>query len=96
LTYPIGLITADETAIAGLVNGKNNLGCYINNSQYYWTMSPYSFSGATALVFVVYSSGNLHYGNHIASMWSIRPVINLRSDVKITGTGIISDPYIVN
>ena len=25
----------------------------------------------------------------------VRPVINLRSDVKITGSGTIEDPYIV-
>jgi len=96
LTYPVGLITSDEVVFGGGFGGTNNSTYYLYTNQYYWTMSPYSFSGATALVFVVYSSGNLHYGNHIASMWSIRPVINLRSDVKITGTGIISDPYIVN
>ena len=28
--------------------------------------------------------------------YGLRPVINIRSDVTITGSGTMSDPYIIN
>ena len=40
LTYPIGLITADEIAFAGGVRNTNNSGYYLYTGQNYWTISP--------------------------------------------------------
>ena len=52
LTYPIGLLTADEYVLAGSWNS------YLYTRQTYWTMSPSSYNGG-AFVFVVDSIGGL-------------------------------------
>ena len=44
-------------------------------------------------MFCVSYSQLFYYGTSVEN--GIRPVINLRSDVKITGSGTIEDPYIV-
>lgn len=57
-------------------------------------MSPYNYNG-NANVFNVNSSGNLNYGNVYWAGSGVRPVINIASNVTITGSGTISDPYVV-
>ena len=96
LAIPIGLITADEVALAGGVYGTNNTSYYLYNNQYYWTMSPYGFfSSGYATVFVMYSSGNLIDWD-VSLTRGVRPVINLKADVTIlSGNGTSSSPYIV-
>src|SRR5699024_4256666 len=61
LTYPIGLITADEVAYAGGVYGQTNESYYLYTNSNYWTMSPSYFNGSFARVFAVHSSGQLNY-----------------------------------
>ena len=58
-------------------------------------MSPYLFSGIYAGAFYVRSNGDLHYNNVSSTSTGVRPVINLTSDVTLSGTGTASDPYIV-
>lgn len=96
LTYPIGLITADEAAYAGGVYNVANNSYYLYNGSDYWTMSSYNFFSSTkAANWRVNSSGSLyHTSTNLALM--VRPVINLKSNVEITkGTGTSADPYIV-
>ena len=91
-TTPIGLITADEVAFAGGVYGSANRSYYLYNNEYYWAMSPYYFDGSNANVFVVDDYGGLYY-YYVDYTYGVRPVINIRSDVAITGTGTTTDPY---
>ncbi len=92
---PMGLISADEVAFAGGVYNKSNTSYYLYNNDYYWTMSPYSFSNSYARVFFVTPSGNLDYlvGGSVINTFGVRPVINLRSDIPLTGSGTTSDPF---
>ena len=84
----IGLLTSDEYVLAG--NGNSYLDVGID----YWTMSPYYFENyGVAFVFVVYSGGGLIDYWGVDGIWGVRPVINLRSDVPITGSGTTSDPF---
>ncbi len=99
LTYPIGLITADEVYMAGGVWRTTNQSYYLYNGQYYWTLSPCNFNDSLALVFSVNTVGQLS-AFYVRHMNGARPVINLRSDVKFTFTGTgekgtITNPYIV-
>jgi len=96
LTYPIGLITADEVSMAGKVYGLNNQNDYLQAGQHYWTMSPYNYNSNAFLSSVVLE-GALNGGwmNVANNIFSLRPVINLRSDVTLTGTGTMSDPYVL-
>ena len=96
LQYPIGLITADEVAFAGGVYGSNNTSYYLYTNSVYWTMSPYSVdSYGIAYVFRVNSNGNLNYSNVISTLGArgVRPVINLKADVQLTGIGTTDAPY---
>ena len=90
LTYPIGLISADEAALAG-ITWSNPQSSYLNTGQTYWTMSPSNY-GSGADMFFVYSDGNLSY-YRVYGTYGVRPVINLRSDIPLTGSGTTSDPF---
>ncbi len=91
LSNPIGLITADEVAMAGGVYGQNNPNYYLNTDKFYWTMTPYYASNA--VIFGISSSGGLlEYG--VGSTWGVRPVINIANDVTIkSGNGTSKTPY---
>ena len=92
LKYPVGLITADETLLGGIVNGKISAGSYLRSSVWYWTMTPLSSS-------MGYTVGKGDYAFFITSItgnYGVRPVINLKSDVEITGgIGTTNDPYVI-
>ena len=95
-TTKVGLITADEVMYAGGTTSSNS-SYYLYTGQIYWTMSPYYFNAAysSASVFRVNSSGVLSSSN-VHSTRGVRPVINIASNVRITGSGTISDPYVVS
>ena len=98
LAYPIGLITADETVYGGLLWGESNDSNYLYTRQGYWTISPAHFltNISYARVFYVMPDGGLYNnGNDVDFKYGVRPVINLKADVSLTGTGTASDPYVV-
>ena len=96
LTNPIGLITADEVIMAGGAWNSGNSSYYLYNNANYWTMSPFNFSSnGYAYVFCVSSASRLSYASVDWTSGGVRPVINIASDVEITGSGTSSDPYIV-
>ena len=97
LTYPVGLITIDEVALAGGVYLLANPEFYLYTGQTYWTMSPYYFgsSNANANIWGVHSSGYLG-GHWVTSSYSVRPVINLKNGIKIiSGDGSTQSPYVI-
>ena len=98
LDYPIGLITADETAIAGGVYNKPNSNYYLYNGQYFWTLTPSYFSPSSSLagVWTMSHLGGLIPWNFVTNSFGIRPVINLKSDTIITkGDGTALNPFTV-
>ena len=94
LKIPIGLITADEVVMAGLAWSSVNPSNYLYTGQEYWTVSPLDFNSGWAGVFYVYSYGSFGGGN-VNGALGVRPVINLRADVTLTGSGTADDPYVV-
>ena len=97
LTNPIGLITADEASMAGGVFGTVNPYYYLYTGQTYWTMTPMNFSYpglSYADVFYIRSDEYL-YNMFTNKILGVRPVINLKADTIFTGTGTMSDPYVV-
>ena len=95
LQYPIGLVTADEAALTGITYNNANTGSYLYTGQTYWTMSPFNFysSNGGARVFIVHDDGDLDYGYNVVNTRGVRPVINLRSDIQLIGSGTTSDPF---
>ena len=99
LTYPVGLITFDELIFAGMRNEYTNKLSWIYSSVNFWTMSPSTFntSYAMARIFYQISTGRIHIHGWPTSLLSVRPVINLKSDVKISGgIGTVNEPYIID
>jgi len=95
LTYPIGLITADEVSMAGGVYGTTSSNYYLYTGQAYWTITPWGFDSLGARILRVTENGSFYYNGLLNSTYGVRPVINIRSDVTLTGTGTASDPYVV-
>ena len=84
----IGLLTSDEYVLAG--NGNSYLDVGID----YWSISPYFYrSGSNASVFVVSAYGLLGDGRVYLTSPGVRPVINLRADVQLVGSGTTTDPF---
>ena len=99
LVYPVGLLTADEVALAGGRSGNSNTSYYLTTGQTYWLGTPNSFNAAnnsrTSYVYVINTSGTLTYAS-VLSTYGVRPVINLNSTVQYySGSGTESDPYVV-
>ena len=89
LPNPIGLITFDEYVLAG--NGNS----YLDVGIAYWTMSPLyyeDYADGYASVLFVDQSGNRN-NDLVAGVLGVRPVINLRSDVALSGSGTSTDPF---
>ena len=103
LDYPVGLILADEVALAGgrsYYNGKYspNSNYYLYNGKYYWTLSPSYFNPyySGAYVWYVLPSGSLCPWDYVTASMGVRPVINLRADTLITkGDGSALNPFVV-
>ncbi len=91
LTYSIGLLTADEVALAGGWNEENS-GYYLYSGQDYWLASPNYFIGHNAIVRTVRSDGNLN-ASYVSFSRGTRPVLNLSSEILKNGNGTASDPY---
>lgn len=104
LDYPVGLILADEVALAGgrgYYNGaySSNSNYYLYNGNYFWTLSPSFFdsSYSNAYVWFVMPSGSLTPWLSVTLSFGVRPVINLKADTLITkGDGSSLNPFVVS
>ena len=96
LNYSIGLILADEVALAGGKSGSANSNYYLYNGKNFWTLSPSYFysSNSNAFVWYVISSGSLFPWPLVTSFNGVRPVINLKQNVTIAkGDGSALNPF---
>ncbi|MBO5121469.1 MAG: hypothetical protein J6C28_07295 [Bacilli bacterium] len=89
LTYPVGLLTADEMTLAGFTS-------YLNAGTKWWTMTPHYFYYDAC---IVYQSANGTYTFGSAKNGSdryVRPSISLKHDSLILkGLGTFEYPYII-
>ena len=96
LTYPVGLITYDEMVFAGIDQKHINKMSWIYSSQPYWSITPCAFNTTwgDARNWNLHNAGNLNPWWGVNYSLGVRPVINLKSDVKISkGVGTANDPY---
>ena len=96
LDYPISLITADEVSMAGGVYNIANSEYYLYNGRNNWTLSPsyYEYYFSSSRCWHMNSSGTLDPWADVSNSFGVRPVINLKPDVKITsGDGTSIAPY---
>lgn len=92
LPNPIGLITSDEVLLTGITYINANTESYLYTGLIYWTLSPGVYDLRTARVFYVDADGTLDR-DAVTHQYGVRPVINLRADVQLTGSGTTSDPF---
>jgi len=93
LTYPIGLITADEASLAGGVRGVLNSSYYLFTNQDFWTFSPSDLNSYFADIFnISATNGHLNY-NGVDNLFGLRPYITLESNHQVTGDGSASNPF---
>ena len=100
LTYPIGLVTADEVAYAGGVHYLSNNNYYFSNWPYFWTMTPVFILGDQKIaMFANASNGqmdNIYVTYSRNANVVANPVINIKSTVAITGgDGTKNNPYVI-
>ena len=71
--------------------------CSVTGDNYWWTMSPSDFFVSNAHAFGVNGSSNPAYLNYanVNSTYVVRPVISLKSNTLVSGSGTASDPYLV-
>ena len=96
LTYPVGLITADEIAYAGGVYGTSNTSYYLYNNGSQWTFSPSRFNGSFANEFYLPSDGGFSYYS-VNNSDGVRPSVSLKPRIGYaSGSGTASSPFVVN
>ena len=87
----VGMLTYDEVVLAGGYYNKTNKDYYLYKAGNWWTMSPSDYNS----IWYVNTNGAINQTTE-STQNRIRPVINIRSNVTATGTGISSDKYIIN
>ena len=98
LDYPVSLITADEVSMAGAVNFTVNNDYYLYSNVDYWTLTPFDFYSmyTGSRIYLVRSDGELYPWIRVFYSRGVRPVINLKSDVKISsGDGTSIAPFTI-
>lgn len=103
LTYPVGLITLDETVLAGFNTKESNSSGYFDSNYLctnsdYWTFSPvymhYGYVGAGAYVGVVAGAGDV-FSDRVNYTRGVRPAVSLADGTLVTGKGTRTNPYVV-
>lgn len=91
----IGLLTADEVALAGGTNSENK-SYYLYNEKIktpYYLMTGAEYKNDVYYPFLVGENGNLITNTSGDLLRSVRPVINIIKNAKVIGSGTIEDPY---
>lgn len=97
LSYPVGLLSLDEVAMAGLVYGVlyPNSNSYLHKGFNYWLLSPAHYRTGEADNANVNSTGSLGSDDVNQSSMNVVPVINITHDAvrEFIGTGTSTDPF---
>ena len=91
----VGLITYDEVIYAGGYYDRSNSNYYLYNNKYgIWTMSPSGVTTTYARSWLVASSGRMN-SLGVSGDYGLKPVLNLKVNLLVSGTGTSTDPYVV-
>ena len=98
LTYPVGLLTIDETILAGTnwSTGKNK-DFYLYTGYSYWLLLPSYWSGSYGYAFVMASTddGGLRSYN-VTVTRGVRPAITIAPSAPLlSGDGSQNNPYVI-
>lgn len=91
----IGLISYDEVVFAGGYLNIANNNYYLNNNYMAWTISPGGISDTNLpQTWRIEANGALNSGR-VTYNRTFRPVINLKSDITVTGNGTENNHFVV-
>ena len=95
LTYPVGLLSADDVNLAGGKLWEDNSNYYLYTKNWYWLLSPgHLNSSGVTFVLHVYSGGSVRYGN--VSTNGVRPAITVAPSASLlSGDGSQNNPYVI-
>ena len=94
LTYPIGLLSADEIVFAGM-NFTEEAETYLNTGKTWWTMTPLRLHGDYQSMISASSSGRVSTSVTDSAI-GVRPVISIKAKTKYTtGDGTKENPYVI-
>ena len=99
ITSKVGLITADELALAGYAYAKNNTTTYLQENAtdtWWWSLSPFGFGFGDASVWDVGGAGGVFGSSVVGLTLGLRPSISLKSTTNVTGEGTSSSPFIIS
>lgn len=95
----IGTLMVDEIVYAGALYDEENTNYYLYNSEIenlWWTSSLARKDDSSIYPFLVSPNGSLTESVASTLYRGVRPVINLSRNTKVSGTGTLTDPYVVN
>lgn len=82
----------DEMSFAGEVSEITNSTFYLQTTLSYWTMTPSTMAFDGARMYISKTNNSVSTAK-TSAVHGVRPVINLKADVRLTGTGTATDPY---
>ena len=104
LTYPVGLITADEMVYAGgkyySSSSDANSSFYLYpgyTGSYFWALSPYYIDYSTAYEFGLESDGYVYFATTGVTSRGVRPSVSLQPGIAMTvgGSGTAAEPFVI-
>ena len=96
ISSKVGLISADEVLFSGILPFANTGLSYLINGESFWTVSPAGL-GSGEEYSRTWSVENNTLGVAVTSnKREVRPVINLKADVTVTGAGTSDNMWIVS
>ena len=96
ISSKVGLITADELALAGYAHGLQNTTTYLQENATdtrWWSLSPDYFSGFGASVWYADGSNGDFDSCYVYIDNGVRPSISLKPSTNVTGDGTSDKPY---
>ena len=96
LTYPAGLLTIDETILAGRNwSTGGNKDFYLYTNQWYWLLSPSSWYNSGA-AYVLCVPGDVSLAYRVTYAYGVRPALTIKGKAFIlNGDGSQNNPYVI-
>jgi len=78
--------------MAGGLYNTTNTSFYLYNGLGFWSITPFNHGTYTN----VFTYNNTLTGIYVTNTYTyLRPVINLKSNIKITGNGTADNPFVI-
>ncbi len=100
LTYPVGTYDFHEAVLSGSYHRQEGdswpfiSSNYLYNGLWNWTITTQGIGWGSSYGLATTSNEQI-WATYTWKSYYVRPVISLKADVTLTGTGLYNDPYVV-